>query len=333
MKRIIWVSLLLAMAGVLLPLVFSGGNDPATVDPQSLEPAPSPSPIISAEPSFDYTDESFRFKVLIGDEVKEMSMAEYLPCAVAAEMPTTFETEALKAQAVAARTYVIYCTGHENPKHSQADVCTSSGCCLAYLDETALRSNWGDSFNEKLSIVKAAVQETSGMLLTYEDTPILATFHSSSSGATEKGSELWGDVPYLASVKSPETAEDVPNYITTVEVSVDNFRDSVLLLHPEAVFVEDAGSWLGERELDESGRVRSVAVCGTKLSGSEMRKLFSLRSTAFNVDYDGSAFVFTVTGYGHGLGMSQYGANVMAKGGFTYEEILLHYYPGSELEK
>lgn len=337
MKKLIWASVLLTMAGLLMPLVFMSGSVSAAEESNNIQASAEPleSPAVPSESppgqASGEKDEEIRFTLLENGEVRETSMAEYLPYAVAAEMPVTFEKEALRAQAVAARTYAIYCTEHENPKHPEADVCTDAGCCLAYLDEKALRGNWGENFEDNMAIAKAAAADTDGQTLTFENEPILASFHSSSAGMTEAGSELWGNVPYLASVKSPETADDVPNYITTVEVSPENFKESILLLYPSTVFGEDASAWIGERELDESGRVRYISVSGSTLTGSEMRKLFSLRSTAFTLEYNGSAFVFTVTGYGHGLGMSQYGADVMARKGFTYSEILLHYYPQTNL--
>jgi len=116
-----------------------------------------------------------------------------------------------------------------------------------------------------------------------------------------------------------------------VEVSKDNFRETVLLLKTDAVFSDNPSEWITNMELDESGRVRSMKIGGAALSGSEMRKLFTLRSTAFTIEHKDGVFVFTVTGYGHGLGMSQYGANVMAKNGFDYKEILAHYYPMTKL--
>lgn len=334
MKRVIWASVLLTLGGILLPLVFMSGGVAAGEEPSpSPEPAASPgseeSP--SPDPQMSLRDGDTVFTVASGESVTETTMADFLPGVLAAEMPVSFEDQALRAQAVAARTYIMYCTVHENSKHPQADVCTDYSCCMAWLDEPVLRGNWGDEYETNMARIRSAVEDTDGHILTYDSQPILACFHSSSSGKTEDGGELWGDVPYLASVVSPETGDDVPNYVTTVEVSAENFRENILLLYPEAVFGEDPALWLGEAQPDESGRVRSIAVADVSVTGPEMRKLFSLRSTAFSLEYSGGAFVFTVTGYGHGLGLSQYGANVMARKGFTWKEILSHYYPETVL--
>ena len=338
MKRIIWASILLAMAAIILPVLFIGGSaggeyredEHAPTASESASPEPVQSPDL-IEPYEEVPDDKMTFTVLDNGEVKRVTMADYLPYVLAAEVPVSFSEEALKAQAVAARTYILYCTEHENPKHPDADICTEPGCCMAYADETELRGVWGDKFDENMGIISSAVTTTDGQVLTFEENPILASFHSSSAGKTESGTELWGDVPYLVSVKSPETENDVPDYVTTVEVSKDNFRETVLLLKSDAVFSDNPAEWVTNSELDESGRVRSLTVGGVSVSGAEMRKLFVLRSTAFTIEYKDGVFVFTVTGYGHGLGMSQYGANVMAKNGFDYKEILAHYYPQTEL--
>ena len=338
MKRIIWASVLLAMAAIIMPVLFLRENvngktfeDELALSEETEIESPMPSSVGEIMEYEKVLDKDSRFSVLEGEEVKQVTMAEYLPYAIAAEMPADFAEEALKAQAVAARTYILYCTQHENPKHPQANICTKSGCCLAYINETELRGVWGENFDKNIALIQKAVADTDGQVLTYNESPILASFHSSSAGKTESGTELWGDVPYLVCVNSPESEKDVPNYVTTVEVSKENFRETVLSYKADAVFSDNPAEWLSGSELDESGRVRSITLGGVTLSGSEMRKLFSLRSTAFKLEYKDNIFLFTVTGYGHGLGMSQYGANVMAKNGFTYKEILLHYYPNTEI--
>lgn len=334
MKQIIWVSILMAMAAIIMPALFmdegSGGeylsDEPSPMVSETVTPSPSPDAVYSR-----VSDAEFTFTVLDGDKTKDVTMADYLPYVLAAEVPASFSEEALKAQAVAARTYIAYCTKHVNPKHPQADICTEAGCCMACAEETELRGSWGENFDENMSAIRNAVTGTDGQVLTYSGEPILASFHSSSAGKTEDGSELWGDVPYLVSVNSPETETDVPNYITTVEVAKDNFKETVLLLKKDAKFPDDPTKWVTDTQLDASGRIKSVTIGGAVLTGSEMRKLFELRSTAFKLEYKDGVFTFTVTGYGHGLGMSQYGANVMARNGFDYREILSHYYPETTL--
>lgn len=324
MKRILWVSAMLAMAGILMPAFFlQGGASGAQAA------AASPSPAQTAY--VQMADSKVTFTVADGDKAQSVTMADYLPRVVAAEMPADFAPEALKAQAVAARTYILYCTKHQNPKHPQAAVCKNAGCCMACADDAQLRKNWGEAYETKMKAIESAVTSTDGQVLLYADEPILASFHSSSAGKTEDGTELWGEVPYLKSVSTPENEKEVPDFVTTVEVAPENFKETVAGYKTDAQFGDDPAAWTGQPTLDGSGRVHSLPVGGVTLTGAEIRTLFSLRSTCFTLAYQDGKFVFTVKGYGHGLGMSQYGANAMAKGGFTCAEILAHYYPNTKL--
>jgi stage II sporulation protein D len=295
------------------------GSSPAE-SPAAAEPSP-------AQVTARVVKEQIRVKK--GDEVELMDMQEYLIGVVAAEMPAQFQPEALKAQAVAARTYALYCAG--TAKHGDAEVCTDYSCCQAWHSTGELEQSWGDSYEDNLTLITKAVQDTEGQYLSYDGAPVFAAFHASSCGATEDCGAIWSPVPYLISVDSPETAETVPNYISTVELSALDFRDTILSAYPEAKLTGSPEGWLGAVALDDSGRVSSVTIGGAELSGKELRELFSLRSTAFTLEFTGQSFLFTVTGNGHGVGMSQYGANVMAADGSDYAQILAHYYPGTVL--
>ena len=260
-----------------------------------------------------------------------MDMQDYLTGVVAAEMPASFHPEALKAQAVAARSYTMYCASFS--KHGQAQVCTDYGCCQAWQSEEERRAKWGEAYDKNEGLIRAAVEETRGEYLAAGGAPVFAAFHSSSASRTENSADVWSAVPYLVSVESPETAEDVPNYISVVRCSPIDLRDTVLSAHPEADFSGPEEEWLGELRRDAGGRVASAELGGVSLDGKELRKLFSLRSTAFTLVLEDGVFTFTVTGYGHGVGMSQYGADKMARLGADYREILAHYYPGTVLVK
>ena len=273
------------------------------------------------------TDAETVITVLTDGEVRETTMADYLPGVVAAEMPASFEPEALKAQAVAARTYILDRAAHPVEAHRDAAVCGDPGCCCAYASEEALRENWGRDYRKNLRRIRNAVRETDGQRLTYEGEPIRAVFHSSSAGQTEASAALWGAVPYLVSVSSPETAQTVPGFETTVTVSAAEAAQAL-----EVELSENPAQWLGEITRDESGRVEAITIGGKTLSGAEARGLFSLRSTNFTAEAADGNLVFHVIGSGHGVGMSQYGANVMAQQGAAYQEILAHYYPGTVLE-
>lgn len=287
----------------------------------------SPAPDKAAEELASDSERSIR--LLTGEAVSELSVFEYLTGVVAAEMPVSFEPEALKAQAVAARSYLQRAIA--SPKHDGADICSSSACCQAYLSPEELKAGWGDSYDEYLEKISAAVSATDGEYLSYDGQPALTAFHSSSDGATEDAAAIWSEVPYLKSVSSPETEESVPELTSRVESSELDFRDTILYLKPEADMTGAASDWVGEISRSASGRVADITIGGVSFTGSELRTLFSLRSTDFELEYTDGKFVFTVHGYGHGVGMSQYGANTMAESGADYCDILSHYYPGTFL--
>ena len=263
---------------------------------------------------------------------REMTMAEYLPHAVAAEMPAAFEPEALKAQTVALRTYVLRQREQPKASHPEADVCTDSGCCAAFGEEEVLRTRWNGNYDLYMERLRTAAAETDGQYLSYGGTPALAVFHACSWHSTENGAALGVDLPYLISVETPETALEVSGLLSTVEVTPAEFRATLLGAHPEARLEgENPAGWLGEVSLNAAGRVDRAELGGAAVSGLELRRLFALRSTDFTLAWDGARFIFRVSGYGHGVGMSQQGANRMAREGAVYREILFHYYPGTEL--
>lgn len=318
MRSIIAAGLACLTLALIIPLLLASPT----------EAVPSP----SADAGTYYgADSEISFAALSGGEVVETTMEEWLPGVVAGEMPAGFEEEALKAQAVAARTYIMSLMGSAKAAHPEAAVCDDPGCCKAHLTDEQMRSNWGENYGDNYAKILSAVRSTDGEYLTYEGEAIEAVFHSSSAGKTEDSAEIWSARPYLISVESPETADDVPNYVTSVTVSAADFAAKTSGAHPEIQLSGEPAFWLGAVTNDASGRVESVDVGGVLISGTEMRTLFDLRSTAFTLDYTDEGFLFTVTGYGHGVGMSQYGANVMAQNGDAYKTILTHYYPGTEL--
>lgn len=322
MKLTVTLAVIALIIALALPLALTAaGQAPLETEPPA---EASPAPAASA-------DSEFTFTVLTGGEVKTVTMADWLPGVVAAEAPAAFENEALKAQAVAARTYIMSRCATGVAAHPEADLCDDPACCEAHLTDDALKEKWGDNYETYWAKIIAAVQATDGEYLTYLGEPIQAVFHSSSPGYTENAAALWDALPYLVSVSSPETAQDVPDYVTTVEVSVSDFAASLRTANVGADLSGTPDAWVGDITRDESGRVSTAVIGGAEVGGAELREIFSLRSTAFTLEYKDGAFLFTVTGYGHGVGMSQYGANVMARAGSTYAEILAHYYPGTQL--
>lgn len=257
--------------------------------------------------------------------VKEMDMDSYLVGVVLAEMPASFETEALKAQAVVARTYTrrAYVTGG---KHGDGSICTQSGCCQAYITEEDYLQRGGTA--ESVEKIRSAVYATSGCVLTYEGALIEATYFSCSGGTTEDAAAVWGtDFPYLRSVESP--GEENAAYYTDTETFTSREFQNALGLSLSGT----PSQWLGKVTHTAGGGVETMVIGGETFQGTRLRTLLGLRSTAFTMTADGDTITVTTKGFGHRVGMSQYGADAMAVMGHTYEEILAHYYQGTELTR
>ena len=255
--------------------------------------------------------------------VTEMDMDAYLVGVVLAEMPASFELEALKAQAVVARTYTqkAVTTGG---KHGDGSVCTQYSCCQAYITESGYLAKGGTQ--ESIDKVSSAVRATSGCVLTYDGELIEATYFSCSGGITEDAAAVWGtDYPYLRSVKSPGE-EEAAYYTDTVEFTAQAFQDALgvsLSGEPE--------SWFGSVTYTAGDGVDTMDIGGVSYSGTKLRSLLGLRSTSFTVSVSGESITITTRGFGHRVGMSQYGADAMAVAGSGFAEILAYYYQGTEL--
>ena len=255
--------------------------------------------------------------------VEDMDMDSYLVGVVCAEMPASFETEALKAQSVVARTYAqkAYTT---LGKHGDGSVCTRSSCCQAYLSEEDYLAQGGTQ--EDLEKIKAAVTATSGYVLTYGGELIEATYFSCSGGSTEDAAAVWGtDFPYLQAVSSPGE-ESAAHYTDTVTFTPRQFQNAL-----GVILTGTPKSWFGTTTYTEGGGVATMMIGGEPYTGTQLRSLLNLRSTAFTVSPSEEAITITTQGYGHRVGMSQYGADAMAVTGSSYEEILSYYYQGTEL--
>ncbi len=315
-----------AAALVLTVLLFGGAYLAAGKHPaQETEPDGG---AVREQSAQGQKDGGVQLAVKNGDAVEIMALDAYLQGVVRGEMPASFELEALKAQAAAERTYIYYqLAAGRKEAHPNADVCTDPSCCNAWLSEEAAREKWGGDFDGWESRIEAAVAATDGQVALYDGQPILAVFHSSSAGKTAGAGDVWsGDMPYLRSVDSPEGEETVPNYYSAAEFTAAEAKALLAQAHPELTFSGGPDKWFGAVEKDESGRVGTVEVCGAPLRGVEVRRIFSLRSACFTIDAAADRVTFRVTGYGHGVGMSQYGANELARQGRTWQEILLWYY-------
>ena len=272
-------------------------------------------------------DSARTLRVLDGDTVTEMSFSDYLQGVLRAEMPASFQEDALRAQAVAARTYTYYKMQNGGNHGDTADICTDHSCCQAFLGKEKAADNWGKNAERYEAKIENAVSATDGQVMLYGGAPILAVFHSSSAGETWNSGEVWAqDLPYLQSVSSPE-GEGVPNYYSTVELTEAEFREKFLTARPEADLSGPASGWIRDPVMD-GVHVESVTIGGVSVSGPSVRSIFGLRSASFTAEAGDGKITFYVTGYGHGVGLSQYGANAMAEAGSTWREILEHYYTG-----
>ena len=326
MRTVVATALILLLVVFLGPMLFLGGP-PEDPEEDSLPTATLPIDRTAITPG---SDASRLVRVRMEDgTAATLTLADYLWRVVAAEMPASFEREALRAQAVTARTYTLYQMGiGTNPNHPEADMCTDIACCQAYLDPDQAAANWGDGASAYAAKLTGAGSSTGGQAIFYEGALIDAVFFSSAAGRTLDAVEVWGgSVPYLTGVESPE-GEEVPNYHTTVAVSLEDFRETFLAQYPQADLSGDPSGWFQSLRPTSSGGVNTVEVGGVVVKGSELRSLFGLRSAHFTVTAGAEGVAFSVTGYGHGVGMSQYGANAMARAGASWQEILEHYYTG-----
>lgn len=278
-------------------------------------------------------DEKTLVSVLTDGEVKEMTVRDYLTGVVAAEMPASFPIEALKAQAVAARSYMLYKINKaEDNTHKQALLCDDYNHCTAFcnIEEKGVEL-WGadcDKYSEK---IKSAVESTDGVVAVYDGEVIAAVFHSASSDYTQAAADVWGtDYSYLVSVPSVG-GTSAPNYYGTVRITKNEFISAIKKHNPNAVLGANVDAWFSDMDRNSTGSVLSIKIGGVQLKGTEVRGMFKLNSTNFTIDISGDNVIFSTTGTGHGVGMSQYGAREMALNGSYFDEIICHYYSGVQL--
>lgn len=268
-------------------------------------------------------DEDMVIKLLLTDtgEVIELSLDDYIKGVLVGEVPVTYEDEAIKAQAIVARTYTLYKLYNSSSAHENADMCDDVNHCQAYKSKEYAFKCWEDEAETKWNKIENAVKSTSGQVIKYKGNLINAFFHAHSGGMTEDVKFVWGreEIPYLKSVESNEGYD----YADKVVYTKNDFFD--ILKNKYQDFDVSLNNYSID-ELTSSGRVDKMTICNKTLLGTEIRSLFGLRSTYFSLEEDGENMVFTTKGYGHGVGMSQEGANYMALQGKKCEDIIKHYY-------
>ena len=268
-------------------------------------------------------------------KVEEIKLDEYLYGVVSAEMPASFEEEALKAQAVVARTYTIYKIVNNNKKHEDANICDDSTCCQAWISKEDRLAKWDEENKEEYwNKIVNAVNSTQGKIITYNGEPINAFFHSNSGGTTETPVNVWGGsgYPYLQEVTT--AGEDAySQYSSEVTVTKDEFIKTIKKEHDNFSIDFSKKDCIKVEEYTDGNRVKTIKIGNLSFSGVEVRTLFKLKSANFKVTIQEKNIKFEVIGYGHGVGMSQTGADSSAKEGKNYEEIISHYYTGVKIEE
>lgn len=302
--------------------------------PVQSTPASSPEPLqdaSSAPPgSFSGDSDTFLIKDQTSGELLEVSRKDYILGAVAAEMPVSWPDEALKAQAVAAHSYALYCRDHTTDPDGAwltADPARRQG----FLTDPVLRSYWGVDYEANYARLSTLVDEVLDKVLCYEGSPAGTSYFAISNGQTEASENVWSaPLPYLVPVDSSTdlSADNYQYSLTLSEAQVQQMLAGSLGITADLAAPEQ---WFTDLVPTSSGYISSLSVCGQRVSGAALRRALGLRSTCFTVAYQSGSFCFTTLGYGHGVGMSQWGAKALAEQGLGYDAILAHYYPGTQL--
>ena len=272
-----------------------------------------------------FNDENKTIKVKTKEEeIKELDIESYIVGVLAGEMPASFETEALKAQAVASRSYAIYKILHNTDKNYDV---LSDITNQVYITKEEMKEKWGTSYTYYLNRIEDAVNSTKNEVMYYDDEIIEAFYFSMSNGATEDAKSVFQeDLPYIKSVSSSWDNESLNNFLVTTKFTLEEFCSKLKLESCQSIQI-DAVNYSG------SNRVNSIVINNQKFKGTEIRSLLNLRSTDFSIDINENEIAITTKGYGHGVGMSQYGANGMAKEGYNYKDILNYYYQDITINK
>ncbi len=283
---------------------------------------------ISSSPELQFNEiyEAKKIKVNVQGEIKEMDMEEYLISVVAGEVYPSYNLEALKAQAVAARTYLVYKMERGGCSNG-GDICTESAHCQAYKSNEKMLSGWGEKYDEYYNKIKNAVYETKGEIVLYDNKPINALYHSSSVDKTEDCVAVFGGTyPYLKSVSSTVSTNN-SEYKKEITFTKKEFLDKI----KKSFNVDTDKIDIKIISYTASGRVSTLKLGEKSVKATALRKCLGLRSTDFTFENEGDKITFIMKGFGHGVGLSQVGAQEMAEQGKTYKEILTHYYTDTDI--
>ena len=333
MRKILCYIILFVLLCFAIPIVFTKKQEQQTI--AEVKKNEQKQEIIQEDQkNYDYKQyNTIKLYHVKNSQIEEIPLDEYLYGVVSAEMPASFEEEALKAQAVVARTYTIYKINNNSGKHEGADICDDSTCCQAWISKEDRFNKWEEASRESnWNKIVTAVDSTKGRIVTYEGKPINAFFHSNSGGKTETTMNVWGGdgYPYLQSVATAGE-EDYTQYKSEVTLSKQGFIDKIREKHSDFSINFDEENCIQILEYTEGNRVKIVKIGNLSLSGVEVRTIIGLKSANFTINVEEDNVKFSVIGYGHGVGMSQTGADSMAKQGSGYEEIIKHFYTGVDI--
>lgn len=338
MKGYGWILLILAVLLLVIPLPALPGNTPAdtTPAPAVTTTAPTTATTVAATATAEKQPEEPVFRMLCGDKVETLTQREFLFRTLAMEMPASYHQEALKAQAVAAYTYYhrrrLAQAEKADPALKGADFISPNDQFPQEYTPEKLKKRWGSNYDTYCQKLHRILDEVEGQVLTHDGALIDACFHAISNGTTESAQVVWGaKVPYLQAMASPGD-RTAPGYQSERRMTPAQVKEALKDLSPPVTLPEDPADWFGKATLSAAGTVEALPVGDQKLAGTKVRQLMGLRSAAFTVTYQEGEFLFTVFGYGHGVGMSQYGADYLARQGYTYQEILAHYYADTKVE-
>lgn len=272
-------------------------------------------------------NESISVMLTSTGETSEMKIREYVIGCVAGEMDARYHEEALKAQAVAGYTFAQYIKNRDKDKPG-ADISDDSSIYQAYIDESARKEKWKESFDEYEEKIEKAVDAVLGQTILYDSEPIMAVYFDKCGGLTESSENIWGKkLPYLVSVTS-DGDKLSPELESVCELTEEEYKEKFSKKEMDFSF-EEAPAEITERY--DSGIVKTVKVYGCEMQGTEFRSLLGLKSADFTAETADGKIKITCRGNGHFVGMSQYGADYMARQGCDYREILKHYYPETEI--
>lgn len=310
----------LVVSMIFVPIISIGKNSVSV----------SSSPLQTSVSEKSENNEKIKVYISKTGKVEKVDLTEYTIGAVCAEISPSYEEEAIMAQAIACKTYAVYMM--ENDVYDKADISDDYTKHQGYISKDELKEKWGEKFETYYQKIESAVKKVENKILTYDGKVIQTAFFALCGGKTENAKDIWGnEVPYLKSVNSvgDELAAD---NTSVVSYSVDEFRNCCENLE-KCKLSDNKSEWVGETKKTDAGSVKNIVIGSQSYTGAKIQSVFNLKSINFNLKYDGENFVFTVIGNGHGVGMSQYGADYMARQGSSCEEILKHYYTSVEISE